>query len=76
MPSFVLLTRLAREAIRNPQALERLEREAMQPIREETLIRIHGHAHTETWAAVEWDRFKELVHELSGDWTPQPARPA
>ena len=29
-----------------------------------TLIRIHGRAQTETWAAVEWDRFKELVREL------------
>jgi hypothetical protein len=56
--------------------LERLEREAMRRIREETLIRIHGHTPTETWAAGEWDRFKELVHELSGDWTAQPARPA
>ena len=29
-----------------------------------TLVRIYGRAHTETWAAVEWDRFKELVHDL------------
>jgi uncharacterized protein with GYD domain len=29
-----------------------------------TLIRIHGRAQTETWAAVEWDRFKTLVREL------------
>jgi len=29
-----------------------------------TLIRIFGHAQTETWAAVEWERFKELVREL------------
>lgn len=56
MPTFVRLTRLAPEAIRGPGALERLEREAMQHIGEEcaatvaTLIRIHGHAQTETWA--------------------------
>ena len=30
-----------------------------------TLVRIHGKAQTETWAAVEWDRFKELVRELA-----------
>ena len=109
MPTFVLLTRLSPEAIRSPETLERLEREAMQHIREEcpdiewlnncavlgpydyldifnapdvetaakvaTLIRIHGHAQTETWAAVEWGRFKELVHELSGGWAAQTARP-
>lgn len=99
MPTFVLLTRLSPEAVRSPQALEQLEREAMQRIRLEcpevewanncavfgpydyldifrapdvetaakvaTLVRIYGRAHTETWAAVEWDRFKELVRELS-----------
>jgi len=101
VPTFVLLTRLSPEAVRTPQALEELEREAMRRIRDEcpgvewvnncavfgpydyldifrapdietaakvaTLIRIHGRAQTETWAAVEWDRFKELVHELTGD---------
>lgn len=30
-----------------------------------TLIRAHGHAETELWPAVEWDRFKELMHELA-----------
>jgi uncharacterized protein with GYD domain len=109
MPTFVLLTRLAPEAIRSPEALERFEREAIHHIREDcpdiewlnnyavlgpydyldifnapdvetaakvaTLIRIHGHAQTETWAAVEWSRFKELVHELSGGWAAQSARP-
>lgn len=29
-----------------------------------TLIRIYGRAQTETWAAIEWDRFKELVRDL------------
>ncbi len=29
-----------------------------------TLIRTFGHAHTELWAATEWDRFKELVRGL------------
>jgi len=31
------------------------------------LVRIYGHAQTETWAAVEWDRFKELVGELADE---------
>jgi uncharacterized protein with GYD domain len=30
------------------------------------LIRTFGHAHTEIWAATEWDRFKEIVRELPG----------
>jgi uncharacterized protein with GYD domain len=29
-----------------------------------TLVRAYGHAHTEVWGAVEWDRFKELLHRL------------
>lgn len=31
------------------------------------LIRTFGHAHTEVWAATEWDRFKELVRDLPAD---------
>jgi uncharacterized protein with GYD domain len=30
-----------------------------------TLVRIHGSAETETWAALEWDRFKSLVRGLA-----------
>jgi uncharacterized protein with GYD domain len=30
-----------------------------------TLVRIHGSAHTETWPALEWDRFKEIVRGLA-----------
>jgi uncharacterized protein with GYD domain len=26
-----------------------------------TIIRTFGHAHTETWAATEWQRFKEIA---------------
>jgi uncharacterized protein with GYD domain len=100
VPTFILLTRLSPEAVRTPEALEQLEREAMRRIRVEcrevewanncavfgpydyldifrapdvetaakvaALIRIHGRAQTETWAAVEWDRFKELMRDLSG----------
>jgi len=98
MPTFVLLTRLAPDALRSPRSLEELERAAMSRIHAEcpeiewlnncavfgpydyldifrapdvetaakvaTLIRVHGKAQTETWAAIEWDRFKELVRGL------------
>lgn len=37
------------------------------------LIRIHGQAQTEVWAAVEWERFKELMRELAA---PQAAATA
>lgn len=29
-----------------------------------SLIRTFGHARAEIWAATEWQRFKELMHEL------------
>ncbi len=28
------------------------------------IVRTFGHAHTELWAATEWDHFKKLMHEL------------
>lgn len=28
------------------------------------LVRAHGHAHAEVWGAVEWDRYKDLLHHL------------
>ena len=31
-----------------------------------TLIRTFGHAHTEVWAATEWQRFKEVIRNLPG----------
>jgi uncharacterized protein with GYD domain len=33
-----------------------------------TLIRTFGHARTEVWAATEWDRFKEVIRSLPGEW--------
>ena len=29
-----------------------------------TIVRVFGHAHTEVWGAVEWERYKELIREL------------
>ncbi len=31
-----------------------------------TIIRTFGHAHTEIWAATEWERFKEMIRHLPG----------
>jgi uncharacterized protein with GYD domain len=98
MATFIMLTRLGPDAARSPQALEQLERKAMEKVRKDcpdvewvcnyavlgpydyldiflakdietaarvsTLIRTFGHAHTEIWAATEWDRFKEIVRAL------------
>ena len=98
MTTFIMLTRLGPDAARSPQALEQLERRAMEKVRQDcpdvewvcnyallgpydyldiflakdietaarvsTLIRTFGHAHTEIWAATEWDRFKEIVRAL------------
>lgn len=31
-----------------------------------TLVRTFGHAHTEVWAATEWQRYKDMVRDLAG----------
>jgi uncharacterized protein with GYD domain len=31
-----------------------------------TLVRTFGHAHTEVWAATEWQRYKEIIRGLPG----------
>lgn len=31
------------------------------------LIRTFGHAHTEVWAATEWDRFKEVIRTIPAE---------
>lgn len=30
-----------------------------------TIIRSFGHASTEIWSATEWDKYKELLHQVS-----------
>ncbi|HXI21506.1 MAG TPA: GYD domain-containing protein [Gemmatimonadales bacterium] len=37
-----------------------------------TLIHIHGHATTETWGAIEWDRFKELLEAMPPELIREP----
>ena len=98
MQTFIMLTRLAPDAVRSPRALEDLERKVADQIRAgcpqvewigsyailgpydyvdlfrapdldsaskvSTVVRTFGHAHTETWAATEWDHFKEVVRSL------------
>lgn len=110
MPTFILQTRLAPDAIRSPRTLERLEREVMDRIRVScpgvrwfaswavlgptdyldvfeapdvesatkvaALVRTFGHATTEVWAALPWERFKETVRELPGrpEWIELAAK--
>ena len=98
MPTFVMLTRLSHEALKEPYSLVELSREITRRIRTEctgvewdanytvlgpadyldifsapdietamkvaTIIRTFGHASTEIWAAIEWDRFVELARSL------------
>ena len=98
MATFIMLTKLAHAALKEPQGLEKLERQVADRIGAEcpevewigsyatlgpydyldifrapdiesatkvaTIIRTFGHAQTETWAATEWERFKEIAGSL------------
>lgn len=98
MATFILLTRVAPDALRSPRSLEEVEKRVMERIRTQcpevewinnyavmgswdyldifrapdnetaakvsTLIRTFGHATTELWGAIEWQRFKEMVRDL------------
>jgi hypothetical protein len=58
MPTFIVLTRLTPEAVKVPGELKRLEITASKAV---ALIRSYGHAHTETWTAIPWERFKPVL---------------
>ncbi len=95
MATFVMLTRLAAEAVKSPADIKRLETAVDRRIRKECpgvrwkanlavlgpydyldifeapdeavaakvsmIVRSQGHAQTETWAALPWDRYKALI---------------
>lgn len=95
MPTYVLLTRIEPEAVKNPQDLRRLEKAVSERIRSECpnvrwvanyallgpydyldvfeaadegeaarvvlIIRSFGHAVTETWSALPWERFERIL---------------
>jgi len=63
MPTYVLLTRIPPEALENPQDLRRLEKTVSKRIRSECpkVIRSFGHAVTETWSALLWERFERIL---------------
>ena len=98
MPTFVMLTRLSPEALKEPHSLVELSQEITDRIRTEytgvewdanyavlgrvdyldifsapdietamkvaTIVRIFGHANTEIWTAIEWNRFVDLARTL------------
>ena len=98
MSTFVMLTHIDPEVLRNPHSYEELERRAMDAIHAQcphvqwkssyavlgpndyvdvfeapdnetaakvsALIRTHGRAHSEVWAATEWAKFKHMLHEM------------
>ena len=37
-----------------------------------TIIRTYGHANTEIWTAIEWDKYKKIVHRLKESPQSQP----
>jgi uncharacterized protein with GYD domain len=95
MPTYVLLTRIMPETIKDPQDLRRLEKTVSERIRNECpsvrwianyavlgpydyldifeapdeteaarvvlIIRSFGHAVTETWSALPWERFERIL---------------
>jgi uncharacterized protein with GYD domain len=98
MQTFVMLTRLAPDAVKSPKQLEELERKVVEAVKLKCpkvkwqcsyavtgpydyvdvfeapdlataaqvsmLVRTFGHAQTEIWGAMAWDRFKEAVRGL------------
>ena len=95
MSTYVMITRLAPEAVKSPSELKGLERKVIDRIRKELpqvkwtssfailgpcdyldifeapdedqaakvamLVRSFGHATTEMWTALKWERFEQLI---------------
>lgn len=98
MGTYIMLTKLSPEAIRDTKDFEELNRRVEERIRREcpdikwignyavmgpydyldifeapneesaacvsTIIRTFGHATTETWSAIPWDRFLGMMREM------------
>ncbi len=99
MATFVMLTKLSAEAIKNPKSIEELGKAVTEKLKDKVpqvkwlasysllgaydyldifeapderyasqaalVIRSFGHATTETWTAIPWDRYLGLAKELS-----------
>jgi uncharacterized protein with GYD domain len=99
MGSYMMLTKVSPESMTSPDALNKLEEEVMDRIKEHcpevkwisnyavlgpydyldifeapdditagkvaTIVRSFGHATTETWVAIPWDRFRGVLGELA-----------
>ncbi|MBI2370804.1 MAG: GYD family protein [Deltaproteobacteria bacterium] len=81
MATFAMLTRLTPETLKSPADLKRLEKEVSERIRKECPLvkwlanyailgpydyRSIGHAQTETWTALPWERFEHLLGAGAG----------
>ncbi len=99
MATYVMLTKLSPEAVKDPHSIEELGREVVEKLKSKCpqvkwlasysllgpydyldileapdersasqaalIVRSFGHATTETWSAIPWDRFLGLVREIA-----------
>ncbi|HLE79657.1 MAG TPA: GYD domain-containing protein [Dehalococcoidia bacterium] len=99
MATYVMLTKLSAEAVKDPRSIEQLGKDVTQKLKVQVpqvnwlasysilgpydyldifeapdersasqaalIVRTFGHATTETWTAIPWDRFLGLVKEIS-----------
>jgi len=99
MATYVMLTKLSTEAVKDPRSVEELGRAVTQKLKTQCpqvkwlasysllgpydyldvfdapderlasqaalIVRSFGHAITETWTAIPWDRYLGLVREIS-----------
>jgi len=99
MATYVMLTKLSAEAVKDPRSIEQLGKDVTQKLKVQVpqvnwlasysllgpydyldifeapdersasqaalIVRTFGHATTETWTAIPWDRFLGLVREIS-----------